>query len=379
MKKPSNASLCMAVVFVVALAGMLVMSTSHAADRESQGTPVPAKPALAVTVIAPQRASLPVRVTANGSIAAWEEASVGSEANGLRLLDVRVNVGDRVRRGAVLATFAADTIRAELAQSRAALAETEAALVEAAGNAQRARDLQVTGALSTQQIQQYLTAERTAQARLDAAKATLLMQELRLMQTRVLAPDDGVISARSATVGAVMPAGQELFRLIRRGRLEWRAEVAAPELARLSSGQAVVLTPAGGEPIKGRLRSVAPSVDTRTRNGLVYVDLPPGTGARAGMFARGEIEVGAGSPVLTLPPAAVLQRDGFNYAMRVGADARVIQTKVVVGRRSADRIEILSGLDAEASVVASAGAFLGDGDLVRVVVAQPATRRPGAK
>ena len=65
------------------------------------------------------------------------------------------------------------------------------------------------------------------------ADVTQWLQQLRLRQTRVLAPDNGVISARSATVGAVLPAGQELFRLIRQGRLEWRAEVAAADLARL--------------------------------------------------------------------------------------------------------------------------------------------------
>jgi multidrug efflux pump subunit AcrA (membrane-fusion protein) len=84
------------------------------------------------------------------------------------------------------------------------------------------------------------------------------------------------------------------------------------------------------------------------------------------MFARGEFEVGAGV-ALTLPQSAVLLRDGFSYVLRVGADSRVAQTKVAVGRRSGDRIEITSGLDAKARVVASGGGFLSDGDTVRVV------------
>jgi RND family efflux transporter MFP subunit len=199
-------------------------------------------------------------------------------------------------------------------------------------------------------------------------------QELRLAQTQVLAPDDGVISARSATVGAVLPSGQELFRLIRRGRLEWRAEVPAPQLARLQPGQGVTVTPVGGEAIRGVVRMVAPAVDTQTRNGLVYVDLPAGSTARAGMFARGDIELGAGPQALTLPQAAVQQRDGFDYVLRVGPDARVLQTKVKLGRRAGDRVEVLSGLDAASNVVASAGAFLGDGDLVNVVE-RPAGRQ----
>jgi RND family efflux transporter MFP subunit len=194
----------------------------------------------------------------------------------------------------------------------------------------------------------------------------------------VLAPDDGVISARSATVGAVVPAGQELFRLIRQGRLEWRAEVAAADLAQIRPGMAVTLTPAGGSAMTGKVRMVAPTVDAATRNGLVYVDLlgaQPGVagaeqraraGARAGAFARGEFAI-ARSAALTLPQTAVLLRDGFSAVYTVGADSKVRQVPVQVGRRVGDRIEITGGLDPQARVVASGAGFLGDGDTVRVV------------
>jgi RND family efflux transporter MFP subunit len=180
-----------------------------------------------------------------------------------------------------------------------------------------------------------------------------------------------VISARSATVGAVLPAGQELFRLIRKGRLEWRAEVSSAELAALKPGVLVSVAPAGGAPIKGTVRMLAPTVDAQTRNALVYVDLPAPGAARAGMFARGEFAIGNGQ-ALTLPQSAVLLRDGFSYVLKVGADSKVAQAKVTVGRRSADRIEITSGLDAAARVVASGGGFLTEGDTVRVVDATTA-------
>jgi RND family efflux transporter MFP subunit len=344
---------------------------------KAETSPPAARPALAVTVVQPQLASLPIRVPANGNIAAWQEASVGAEANGLRLTEVKANVGDNVRRGQVLATFESAPVATELAHSRAGLAESEAALAEAAANAQRARDLQATGALSAQQINQYLTAERMAQARREAARAIARTQELRLAQTQVRAPDDGVISARSATVGAVLPAGQELFRLIRRSRLEWRAEVAAPQLARLRPGQGATVTPVGGEAILGTVRMVAPAVDTQTRNGLVYVDLPARGTARAGMFARGEIEIGTGNPTLTLPQAAVVQREGFDYVLRIGPDSRVLQTRVKRGRRVGDRVEILSGVDAASKVVATGGGFLGDGDQVNVVEGRADPARAG--
>ena len=371
--KPSPTSLVAALaactVLVLSLGGIV-----RAADDKATAS-APAKAALSVNVTQPVSAALPLRVSANGNIAAWQEASVGTEANGLRLAEVRVNVGDVVKRGQVLASFAPETMQADVAQTRAAVAEAEATLAEASANAQRARGLQATGALSESVINQYLTAERTAQARLEAQHSMAQMQKLRLKQTQVLAPDAGVISSRSATVGAVLPAGQELFRMIRQGRLEWRGEVAASDMASLKPGMPVIVTPANGAGLKGTVRMVAPTVDPQTRNGIVFVDLPAavmtsGT-ARAGMFARGEFEIGSGSG-LTLPQSAVLLRDGFSYVLRVGTDSKVTQTKVSVGRRVGERIEISGGLDATARVVAAGGGFLGDGDTVRVVEATPA-------
>ncbi|HEY8706487.1 MAG TPA: efflux RND transporter periplasmic adaptor subunit, partial [Burkholderiaceae bacterium] len=321
---------------------------------------------------------LPLRIGANGNIAAWQEASVGTETSGLRLASVAVNVGDVVRRGQVLATFAPDTLQADVAQSRAAVAEAEATLADASANAQRARGLQASGALSDAAINQYLTTERTARARLDAQRAAAQVQTLRLKQTQVRAPDFGVISARSATVGAVLPAGQELFRMIRKGRLEWRAEVAADELAALEPGIRALVTVAGTDAaIRGTVRMVAPTVDLQTRNGLVYVDLPAPGAARAGMYASGVFELDS-STALTLPQSAVLLRDGFSYVLRVGADSKVTRVKVGVGRRVGDRIEITAGLGPAARVVATGGGFLGDGDTVRVVEAAPPNAATGA-
>ena len=369
VSKTSTAVRVALVVGAVALSAIAVRAADEAKPAAA------AKPALTVNVVQPQSANLPLRVSANGNIAAWQEASIGTEANGLRLADVKVNVGDVVKRGQVLATFAPATVQADVAQIRAAVAEAEATLAEASANAARARSLQATGALSESAINQYLTAERTAKARLEAQRAAAQVQQLRLGQTQVLAPDNGVISARSATVGAVLPAGQELFRMIRQGRLEWRAEVSSVDMGSLKPGLSATVMPPNGAAIKGVVRMVAPTVDPQTRNGLVYVDLPAPGNARAGMFARGDFEVGSGSG-LTLPQSAVLLRDGFSYVLKVGPDSKITQVKVGVGRRVGDRIEITSGVDAAARVVAAGGGFLGDGDIVRVVDASPA--RPAA-
>lgn len=164
----------------------------------------------------------------------------------------------------------------------------------------------------------------------------------------------------------MVPAGQELFRLVRGHRLEWRAEVAAADLARLKDARSARVTLADGEQVEGRLRRLAPLVDTQTRNGVAYVDLPRHATARAGMFAQGEFELGA-SAAQTLPGSAVQVREGLHYVFRVGPDSRVQQTAVRVGRQAGGRVEILGGLQHGERVVASGLAFLGDNDLVRVV------------
>ena len=354
---------------ILALAGLLAWKFAGGRADEKKTA---VRPALTVTTVLPQRVSLPVKLAANGNIVAWQEASVGTEAAGLRLIEVHVNVGDRVRKGQVLASFAAEAPRAEVAQSRAALAEAEASAADAAGNAQRARSLQATGALSASQINQYFTAEKTAKARLEAARALLQAQQVRLDQTHVYAPDSGIISARTATVGAVVGSGTELFRLIRQGRLEWRAEVTSAELGRLTPGTTAIVTAASGARLSGRVRTIGPTVDPQTRSALVYVDLAPLPGmagnARSGMFARGEFDLGT-TPALTVPQAAVVVRDGFSYLYRVNPDSRVSQIKVQTGRLAGDQLEILGGLEGDTRVVAAGAGFLNDGDLVRVTEA----------
>ena len=330
-----------------------------------------AKPALTVTTTTPQKVKLPVVLAANGNITAWQEAIVGAEVAGLRIAEVRVNVGDSVKAGDVLASFNADSVRADLAQARANVAQAEASAAEAEGNANRARRLEGTGALSVVESQQLLTGEKTAQARVLAAKAALQAQDVRLAQTTLRAPDDGIISARSATVGAVVAAGTELFRLIRKGRLEWRAEVTSAELARLAPGTPARITAASGAQLEGRVRTIGPTVDAQNRNALVYVDVKPVPGpasgsARAGMFARGEFDLG-GVETVTVPQSAVVVREGFSYVFRVGADSRVSMVKIQAGRIAADRLEVVSGLPAEAVIVANGAGFMNDGDLVRVV------------
>ena len=339
---------------------------------KADAAPAAVKAALTVTAVQPSNGSLALKLAANGNVAAWQEASIGAEASGLRLTQVLVNVGDTVKKGQLLATFAGDAVQADVAQAKASLMEAQANALDAAANAERARTLQNTGALSTQQINQYLTAEKTAAARVQAAQATLSAQGVRTQNTQVRAPDNGVISARGATVGAVVGAGAELFRMIRGGRLEWRAEVTSNEIASIKPGAKAMVTAASGARVEGTVRTIAPPVDAATRNALVYVDLPANAGVKAGMFAKGEFALGTAN-ALTLPQQALVLRDGFTYAMRVEANNKVSQVKLETGRRVGDAVEIKQGAKTSDRFVASGASFLADGDTVKIVDAQSAS------
>ncbi len=372
MKNLKRSTLVTVLLAVLVLAGAAFFvlrdkPADGAKGKDGKAVAAP-KPSLTVTVAKPETSELTLSLAANGNVAAWQEASVGSESNGLRVADVRVNVGDVVKKGQVLATFAPETVNADVAQARAALAEAKANAADAAGNATRAKTLEQTGALSQQQINQYQTSAQTAKAKVEAAEAALAVQQVRGRNTQVLAPDDGVISARSATVGGVVAAGTEMFKLIRQGRLEWRAEVTSSELARIAVGTPVSVVSASGAQVSGKVRSIAPTVDPQTRNALVYVDVPnvlQNTGLKAGMFARGDFVLGRSS-AWTVPQASIVPRDGFNYLLLLQPDNRVSQLKIETGRRVGDRVEITTKLPDDARVVVQGAGFLNDGDLVRV-------------
>lgn len=347
------------------LAALVLLVLVAAALWPSSGVAKAAPAAVLTVTLTPARMmDVPLQVPATGNVSAWQEASIGAESNGLKLVDVRVNVGDTVRKGQVLAVFEAAMVSAELAEATASVALARAQAADARRNQRRAQELDGSGAMSPQVVGQYVAEGQVAQARLEAAQAVEQRQRLRLSQARVVAPGDGVISARAATVGAVVPAGQELFRLIRDGRLEWRAVVATDDLDRLQPGQPAQLSLPGQFRIGATVRMVSPVVDATSHTGLVYLDLPADSALRAGAFATGDIEVGR-TRVLTVPQEAVLLRDGFHYVMQVGPAATVVERKITAGQRIGDRV-VVDGLREGEAVIASGLGFLGSGDTVHV-------------
>ena len=306
MKIKNHHQITRIILPVLVLAGAVVWLTGKSEAEQTVATV--SRPALTVRTTTLREDKWARTLSANGSIIPWQEAIISAQVQGLRIAEVRVSIGDHVKQGDVLVTL--DNI-----------ART--------GNEP------------------------------DAPFSA---------QGRIVAPDSGVISAANANVGSMLQPGAELFRLIRKGRLEWRAELTAEELMLLRKGMTAEINLGEGGFINGTVRAISPSVNTQTRYGYALVALPDSTGIIAGAFARGTFDVSGGKRNLqSLPQSAVMQRGSMAYVLVVGPDNHVHERAVTLGQRNGDRVHIKQGLKADEPVVESGGAFLTEGDVVQVV------------
>jgi RND family efflux transporter MFP subunit len=362
-----------AITAIAAIATLLILAacsgkqaaTDDKASSAQEGGQANTPSVLSVEVATPTTLPWPQIIQANGSLAAWQEISVGPETGGLRIAELLVDVGSHVKRGQVLARLADESLQNDLHKQQAVLAQAQASLDKAASNLRRTRMVETTGGLSAQSIEESRINEASARASLASAKADLAAAELKLRQSRIVAPDDGLVSSRSGVLGQVVSTGTELFRLVRQGRIEWQGEVDARQLSEIRPGQRASVTLPNGQAIDGRVRLVGPVLSTSTGRAFVYVSLPADSPAKVGMFGKGSIELPAQAAV-TLPQTALVTRDGRDHVYLVGKDSKVQSVVVTVGRRQQQRVEVISGLSPNARVVASGGAFLSDGAKVTV-------------
>lgn len=324
-----------------------------------------AKSAMTITTAAVKAKPMARTVTVMGTVVAWEEMPVGAEVGGLAITQVLVDEGDVVKRGQVLARLNDSMLRAQLAQQEANITAARATLAEAQANLKRAEDLLPKGHISGQTADARRAAAGTAQAQLTLAQASRDETAARLSQTRITSPDDGYISARSAVIGQIVNSGDQLFRVVRDGRLELDAEIPETTLAALAPGLTVDVSAEGIAPTAGTIRAVAPSVDTKSRLGLAHIALPPQAGFRPGMFAQASIAL-KDSSALMVPSTAVVYRDGTAGVFVTAKNNTVRFRKVVIGDRAGDQVEVRSGLEGGDEVALAGAGFLEDGDHVTV-------------
>lgn len=350
-------------VAIVLIAGAIFAFRPKAPPPNAGGA---SPPVLTVTSGTPRETSWAETVEISGAIVAWQEAIIAPQISGPQITEVLADVGDQVKKGAVLARLDKALLRADEAVLLASFEQADA-------NFKRAQALRSNGFISEQNILSLETQMKTTRAQLEAKRVQLRYAD-------IVAPDDGVISARNATLGAVATPNQELFRLIRQNRLEWRGELSAKHLSIVKPGQEVKLVlPSGGE-ATATVRQNAPTLSTDARLGTVYADLKPGSEAHAGMYATGRITIDQ-RPAMVVPSEAVVLRDGRTYVLELtnaeSNTAKVVMRPVETGRREASEVEIVGGIAAGTRIVVRGSGFLNDGDIVRVAAgpaAAPASK-----
>lgn len=352
----------------------LLATLAACGGKPDAEAPAP-KPSLVVTTTAPVARSVERAVTVSGSVGAWQEMSLGVELAGVRVAQVLVEVGDVVRSGQPLVRLDTRTLNVQARQADASVAQARAALELARANATRGDSLFANRLISSSDYDKLRADLIAAEAGVATAEANREEAQLRLSFATLSAPDAGVISARNVQPGQVVSAGAELLRLIRQGRLEWRAELAEADLARVRVGTPVELVASGGQTIAGKVRAVSPAISPDTRTGLLYADLDTTGELRAGMFMQGRIMLGSAESTV-LPRESIVVRDGYPYVFVASprADAGngerlldVKQRRITVGAQQDDYTVITAGLEPAERVVVRGAAFLGDGDVVREV------------
>jgi len=353
----------------------------------------------AVTVAQASQRPFVDRLFVSGTLVAREEVQVAARIDGLTITEVDAEDGDHVEAGQVLARLDRTQLDALAAQNDASMIRAKAAIDQAQSlieqsqaqvefnrsDVERARSL-AGGILSASTIEQRETSLKTAQAQLDAARHALAVAEadkksreaerreldVRIARTDVVAPVAGVVSRRSAKVGAsASAAGDPMFLIVQDGAIDLQAEVAEQSLPKLAVGMPAQLRLPGVEgTVAATVRLVSQEIDKASRTGKVRLSLADVSHARVGAFASGEVDLvtrdGVGAPT------SALTRDGDLARLLVVRDGRVEERKVTPGIVEGDVVEIRSGVAAGESIVARASAFLRPGDRVRALPETPA-------
>jgi HlyD family secretion protein len=378
-------------------ASCALLATESAQRKEA--TPPPP----AVTVVQAATRDFIDRFFVSGTLVARDEAMVGVQIDGLRIVELLADDGDSATKGQVLARLDRSQLDALLAQNDAAIARADAAIAQAQNQigqleatlAQAKADLDRAKKLDVQIVtqavlDQRVAAFRNADSALGAGKSALGVAQadkasreaerrelmVRIDRTEVRAPVAGIVSRRTARLGAMaMAAGDPLFRIITDGAIELEADVPEQSLARLATGmQAKIKLPGRDDEVVGSVRLISEEVDKATRLGKVRIALPADAPAHIGSFASGVVNI-ARRTGIGVPTTAVTRGEDGDFVEVVKND-RVELRKIRVGITNLRVTEAREGLAEGETIIARAAAFLRTGDLVRPIA--PSSQAPSA-
>ncbi|MBS0226040.1 MAG: efflux RND transporter periplasmic adaptor subunit [Proteobacteria bacterium] len=355
----------------LACAACLLVLVLPACKKDDAATKA-AEPALTVSVVPVLQKQVANGLTVSGPVSPVEEMQLGVEVSGQRVTALKVDVGQWVKAGQVLLTLDHRTLDAALAQANANLRQAQAGAALAKSNLVRGEGMAKDHYISASQLDQLRASKQQADAQLATAQAARDTSALQRSFAELRAPANGQVSKRLVQPGQIVAGGTELMRLIRDGKLEWRAELPSSQLSQVKPGDRIALHGRDGETVEGRVRAVSPGVDASTRTGTVYADLPNPEGLHPGSYLEGRIDTGlADSPVV--PAAAIVLRDGFQTVFVVDAQHKVHATRIETGNKEGGQVQVVRGLKAGDRVVVEGTGFLADGDVVKVVAASTAS------
>lgn len=359
-----------------------------------------------VRVVAPVEIEAARLVSVSGTLAADERIILGTKVIG-RLGEIWVDLGSRVKKGQAIAQIDPSDYRLRVEQSEAALQQARVRLgLSPSGNSDKV-DIEQTSTvrqaaavlkeakLSHDRMVELWDRKLIARAELDAAVSQLTvadgryqdaLEEVRnrqailvqrrseleiarqqLADTKIVAPTDGAVSERQASVGQYLPAGAPIVTLVRTDPLRLRLAVPEREAHLVRVGQPVELT-LEGDPnkYKGRVARLSPAISESNRTLMIEAEVPNADGAlRPGSFAKTDIVVESGQRVLTVPADAIVTFAGIEKVLTVQNSAAV-EKRVRTGRRIADRVEIVEGLALADRVVVKPGNLV-TGEPVQVI------------
>jgi len=354
------ASVCLIVLFAVRLTHALGVKIGPHKD------PIPAVSVTEVLI-----SKVPTTVSIIGTIAARYDMPIGVEGDAGRVAAIYVEAGDHVKRGQVLARLNVSVLEPQVANLQAALEQTRAEADLADAEYRRAQAVGASGALSVEETQRRKSAAVTAAAKVKVAAAQLAEAQARLARAAVRAPADGIILTRNVEVGqTATPGGEALFRLSAGGEVELRGQVAEQDLPQLKVGQAVSVRLTGSDhAYEGHIRLLGAVIDPQTRLGMARITLTPDPNLRPGAFARAEVTV-SNAQREVLPQTAVLTDDKGTYVLIVNAQNKVERRTVRVSGMVRGGVTIAAGVGGRDRIVATAGAFLQEGELVRPILTE---------
>ncbi|MEP4447883.1 MAG: efflux RND transporter periplasmic adaptor subunit, partial [Marinomonas sp.] len=279
----------------VLLAFLLVIAAYLAlTDDEPVSTGDDNAQAPVVTVIAPGKTTVNGRVEAPGTIEARRPMPVGVVGEGGQVLSVRVDAGDWVGQGQVLAIIdrSVQTQQAAAQEAQIGVARADAQLAQS--NLDRALQLVERGFISTAEIDRLTATRDSAMARIEVAEAQLAELRARNARLNVTSPASGYVLERNVEPGQTVGAGSgALFTIARGGEFEMLADISETQLATLSTGVSASVVPAGSDKsFEGQVWQLAPVVNPQTRQGTARIALSYQPELRPGGFATAIISSG---------------------------------------------------------------------------------------